>query len=222
MFLTLDRILGRRLAWLLPCALAAPAALEAQACLGFGGNGFVAASGAVWRQASERVRGIGGGAGIGLGPLSAVAHYLRFSETEEGEDENDFADMRAHAALRLPIPLLNVCAVATAGAGGVLPGDLDNRPSGSEPVYGGGLAVGQRFGAPSAGLSIIPSLIVSVENFSVTRLYDDIVEEGREIGAVVRAGVTFESGSIYVRPHAVVTTTADGYLIAGVLFGLAF
>ena len=212
----------RHLAWLALFGIAAPGALEAQACLGFGGSGFLSGSGAVWRESSEDVRGLGGAAGLDLGPVAATAHYLKFSGTDEFDQEFDFEDARANVAVELPLPVLSVCPVATVGIGGVLSRNFNDLPNESETVYGVGVAVGQRFGAPGSGLAIIPSVTVSIENYSVDRLYDDIVEGAREASAVIRGGVTAEIGSIRVRPYVAFTTADDSYLIAGALLGVAF
>ena len=215
-------VLTRRLAWLVLPLAAAPAALDAQACLGFGGSGFLSGSGAVWRESSEDVRGLGGSAGFDLGLVAATGHYLKFSGADEFDQEFDFEDMRANVALKLPLPFLSVCPVASVGTGGVLSRNFNDLPSDSETVYGGGVAVGLRLGAPASPVAVIPSVMVSVENYSVDRLFDDIVEGDREFGAVVRGGVTVEIGSIYIRPHAVFTTADDSYLLGGVLLGVAF
>ncbi|WP_420441827.1 hypothetical protein [Candidatus Palauibacter sp.] len=212
----------RHLAWLALCGIAAPAALEAQACLGFGGSGFLSGSGAVWRESSEDVRGLGGAAGLDLGPVAATAHYLKFSRTDEFDEEFDFEDARASVALELPLPVLSICPIATVGIGGILSRNFADLPDRSDTVYGVGVAVGQRFGAPGSGLAIIPSVTVSIENYSVDRLYDDIVERAREASAVIRGGVTAEIGSIHVRPYVAFTTADDSYLIAGVLLGITF
>lgn len=214
--------LTHRLAWLVLPLVAAPAALEAQACLGFGGSGFLSATGAVWRESSDDVRGVGAAAGLDLGPVAASARYLMFSWSDEFEQEFEFQDSRANFALKLPLPLLSVCPVVSVGTGGVLSRNFDDLPSKSETVYGAGIAVGQRFGAPTSPVAVIPSLIVSVENYSVDRLFDDILEGGREFGAVLRGGVTVEIGSIYVRPYAVFTTADDSYVLGGVLLGVTF
>jgi len=212
----------RRLAGLALIGIAAPAALEAQACLGFSGSGFLSGSGAVWRESSEDVRGLGGAAGFDLGPVAATGHYLKFSGTDEFDQEFDFEDARATVALKLPLPVLSVCPVVTVGVGGVLSRNFNDLPHKSETVYGIGVAIGQRFGAPGSGLAIIPSATVSIENYSVDRLYDDIVEGDREVSPVIRGGVTAEIGSIYVRPYVAFTTADDSYLIAGALLGVTF
>ena len=215
-------VLTRRLAWLVLPLAAVPAALEAQACLGFGGSGFLSGSGAVWRESSEDVRGLGGAAGFDLGPVAATGRYLKFSGADEFDQEFEFEDARASVALELPLPVLSVCPVATVGIGGVLSKNSNDLPDRSETVYGVGVAVGQRFGAPGSGLAIIPSVTVSIENYSVDRLYDDIVEGAREASAVIRGGVTAEIGSIHVRPYVAFTTAEDSYLIAGAQLGVTF
>ena len=215
----------RRLAWLAWLALteiAAPAALEAQACLGFGGSGFLSGSGAVWRESSEDVRGLGGAGGLDLGPVAATGRYLKFSGTAASDREFDFEDARASVALKLPLPVLSVCPVATVGIAGVLSTNSGGLPDRSETVYGVGAAVGKRFGATGSGLAIIPSATVSIESYSVDRLYNDIVEGEREAGTVIRGGVTVEISSVYVRPYLAFTTAEDSYRIVGVLLGVAF
>lgn len=212
----------RRFVWLVLPLAAAPAALEAQACLGFGGSGFLSGSGAVWRESSEDVRGLGGSAGFDLGLVAATGHYLKFSGADEFDQEFDFEDMRANVALKLPLPFLSVCPVASVGIGGVLTKNFNDLPSDSETVYGGGVAAGVRLGAPASPVAVIPSVMVSVENYSVDRLFDDIVEGDREFSAVIRGGVTIEVGSIHVRPYVVFTTAEDSYLIAGAQLGVTF
>ena len=203
-------------------AAAAPSALEAQACLGFSGDGFLSGSGAVWRESSEDVRGLGGAAGFDLGPVAATGHYLKFSGTDQSNEKFDFEDARGRVAVELPLPVLSLCPLVTAGIGGVQPTNSGDLPDRSETVYGVGVAVGQRFGATGSGLAIIPSVTVSIENHSVDRLYDDIVEGARKASAVIRGGVTAEIGSIHVRPYVVFTTAEDSYLIVGAQLGLAF
>ncbi|MDE2664135.1 MAG: hypothetical protein OXI39_14185 [Gemmatimonadota bacterium] len=212
----------RQLAWLALAGIAAPGALEAQACLGFSGNGFLSGSGAVWRESSEDVTGLGGAAGFDLGLVAATGHYVKFSGADEFDQEFEFEDARASVALKLPLPVLSVCPLATVGVGGVLSRNFDELPYKSETVYGVGVAVGQRFGAPGSGLAIIPSATVSIENYSVDRLYDDIVEGDREVSAVIRGGVTVEIGSIHARPYVAFTTAEDSHLIAGALLGVTF
>ena len=215
-------VLTRRLAWLVLPLAAAPVALEAQSCLGFGGSGFLSGSGAVWRESSKDVRGLGGAAGLDLGPVAATGRYVKFSGADESDREFDFEDARASVALELPLPVLSICPVATVGIGGVLSKNSNDLPHRSDTVYGVGMAVGQRFGAPGSGLAIIPSVTVSLENYSVDRLFDDIVEGDREAGAVIRGGVTAEIGSIHVRPYVTFTTAEDSYLVAGIQLGVTF
>ena len=212
----------RHLAWLALIGIAAPASLEAQACLGFSGSGFLSGSGAVWRESSQDVTGLGGAAGFDLGPVAATGRYLKFSGADEFDEKFDFEDARASVALELPLPVLSVCPVATVGIGGVLSRNSNDLPHRSETVYGIGVAVGQRFGAPGSGLAIVPAVTVSIENYSVDRLYDDIIEGAREASAVVRGGVTAEIGSIYVRPYVAFTTAEDSYLVAGAQMGVTF
>lgn len=212
----------RLLAWLTLLGIATPAALDAQACLGFGGGGFLAGTGAVWRDGSEQTTGMGGAIGVDLGPLAATGRFLGFSGEEESGPDFEFEDVRGTLALKLPIPLLSVCPVATIGTGGVLSRNFSDLPYRNETVYGAGLALGRRFRAPGSGLAVIPSVIVSVENYAVARLFDDILERGREVSAVIRGGVTVEVGSILVRPYVAFTTAEDSYAIAGALLGITF
>ena len=212
----------RRLLWLALAGIAAPGALEAQACLGFGGNGFLGGSGAVWRESSGDLSGLGGAAGIDLGRVAATGHYLKFSGMDEVDRESDFEDARASLALKLPLPVLSICPLVTAGIGGVLSRNFDDLPDKSDTVYGVGVAVGRRFGGTGSGLAIIPSATVSIENYSVDRLYDDFVEGDREASAIIRGGVTLEIGSLHARPYVAFTTADDSYLIAGALLGVTF
>jgi hypothetical protein len=212
----------RHLTWLALIGIAAPAALDAQACLGFSGSGFLSGSGAVWRESSQDVTGLGGSGGVNVGPVAATGRYLKFSGADEFGDEFDFEDARANVAVELPLPVLSICPVATAGIGGVLSKNSNDLPRKSETVYGVGVAVGHRFGAPGSGLAIVPSVTVSIENYSVDRLYDDIIEGAREASAVIRGGVTAEIGSIHVRPYVAFTTAEDSYLVAGAQLGVAF
>lgn len=213
----------RLLAWLVLPVAVTPSALEAQACLGFGGNGFVSASGAQWREDSENTNGIGGRAGLDLGPLAATAQYLKFSGADEFDQEFDFEDSRATVALKLPmIPLLSLCPVVTVGTGGVLSANFSELPYKSELVYGAGMALGHRFSAAGSGFAIIPSAIISVENYEVDRLFDDILEGDREFSAILRGGVTVEIGKIYTRPYVALNTTDQSYLLAGALLGVTF
>lgn len=212
----------RLVAWLVLLGPATPAALEAQACLGFSGGGFLAGTGAVWRDGSEQTTGTGGAIGVDLGAVAARGRFVAFSGTVEYDREFEFEDVRGTVALKLPIPLLSVCPVGIVGTGGILPRNFSDIPDRNATVYGAGLALGRRFGAPGSGLALIPSLIVSVENYGVDRLFDDIVERGREVSAVVRGGVTAEIGRILVRPYVAFTTAEDSYLIAGALLGVTF
>ncbi len=120
-----------------------PSALGAQACVGFSGTGFVSGSGAVCREGSDDTRGIGGAAGLDLGPVAATGRFLKFSGADEFNQDFDFEDARANVALKLPIPLLSVCPVVTVGTGGVLSRNFSDLPYKSETIYGGGVAVGK-------------------------------------------------------------------------------
>ena len=170
----------RLLAWLVLPVAVTPSALEAQACLGFGGNGFVSVSGPNGAKTSENTNGIGGRPGLDLGPLAATAQYLKFSGADEFDQEFDFEDSRATVALKLPmIPLLSLCPVVTVGTGGVLSANFSELPtranSSTEPAWRWVTGSAQRV----PGFAIIPSAIISVENYEVDRLFDDILEGDR-------------------------------------------
>ena len=209
--------------WLAAAALAAPDGLEAQACLGFGGDGFVGAAGGVRREWSENTRGIGAAAGLGAGPISARARFLKFSGTDEFGQEFDFEDSRLHVALKLASSPLVACPVVTVGMDGISSRDFSDLPYKSAAVYGVGAALGRIFTAPGSGPSVIPSLIVSVESHEVERLIEgDILIDERELRGVVRAGVSVEFGRLLLRPHATFNAIADGYLTGGALLALKF
>ena len=133
----------------------APAALEAQTCLGFSGNGFVSAAGAVRREWSENTTGIGAAAGLNIGPVAATARFLKFSGADEFEQEFDFEDSRLYVALNLPLPLLSVCPVVAAGFDGISSTDFSDFPYKSDVVYGAGVALGRYFSALGV-LAVIP------------------------------------------------------------------
>ena len=209
--------------WLAVTALAAPAGLEAQACLGFGSDGFVAAAGGVRREWSENTRGIGAAAGLNVGPVSARARFLKFSGEDEFGQKFDFEDSRLHVALNLPSSLLVACPVVTVGMDGISSRDFSDFPYKSAAVYGVGAALGRIFTTPGSGPSVIPSLIVSVESHEVERLIEgDIVIDEREVRGVVRGGVSVEFGRLLLRPHATFDTIADGYVMGGALLALKF
>ncbi len=215
---------GLRLAaWLAVGGFVAPVGLEAQACLGFGGDGFVAAAGAVRREWSENTTGIGAAAGLSVGPVAAAARFLKFSGADEFEQEFDFQDSRLHVALSLPPSLLSACPVVTVGFDGISSRDFSDFPYKSAVAYGVGAALGRSFSAPGSGLTVIPSLIVSVESHEVERLIEgDIVIDEREVRGVVRGGVSIEFGRLLIRPHATLNTIANGYVAGGALLGLTF
>ena len=209
--------------WLAVTALAAPAGLEAQACLGFGGDGFVGGAGGVRLEWSENTRGIGAAAGLHVGPLSARARFLKFSGADEFGQEFHFEDSRLHLALNLPSSLLAACPVLTVGIDGISSRDFSDLPYKSAAMYGVGAALGRLFTAPGRGASVIGSVIVSVESHEVERLIEgDILIGEREVRGVVRGGVSVEVGRLLLRPHATFNMIADGYVIGGALLALRF
>lgn len=67
----------------------------------------------------------------------------------------------------------------------------------------------------------IPSVIVTADSHNVERLIEgDIRTRERGTFARLRGGVTVESGSLLVRPHVALIAVDDGWLTAGVRFGL--
>ena len=200
----------------------APSTLEAQACLGFDGDGFAAFTAAVRREWSESHTGIGGAAGLKLGPVVATGRFLQFS-VDRYDEPSRFQDLRANFALQLPISRLSLCPVATVGTEPLANRDFSTLPDRSKLVYGSGLALGHRFGTPGSGLTIIPSVLVTVEKRRIDELIEgDIVIESGEVSGVLRGGVTLEVGRFFVRPFAALATIDNSYLIAGAMLGVKF
>ena len=221
-------MLGRtRSSWLVPGALAAllflsPSTLEAQACLGFDGSGFAAGTAAVRREWSESHTGIGAAGGLKLGPVVATGRFLQFS-VDRYDESSRFQDLRANVALQLPISRLSLCPVVTVGTEPLANRDFLTLPDRSKPVYGGGLAVGNRFGTPGSNLTIIPSLLFTVEKRRIDELIEgDIVIESGEVSGVLRGGVTVEVGRAFIRPYVALTTIDNSYMFAGVMLGVKF
>ena len=155
--------------------------------------------------------------------MAATGHYLKFSGSDEFDQAFDFEDMRANRRSQAPAPVpVGVPRRHRGHKGASCRGTSTIFPTRAKPYTEAAWPQGIRFGAPASGFAVIPSLLVSVENYSVERLYDDIVEGDREFSAVVRGGVTIEIGSLYLRPHAVFTTADDSYLLGGVLLGVTF
>ena len=221
-------MLGRtRSAWPVPGALAvllllAPSTLEAQACLGFDGGGFAAATAAARREWSESHTGIGAAAGLKRGPVVATGRFLQFS-VDRYDEPSRFQDLRANLGLQLPISPLSLCPVVTVGIEPLANRDFSTLPHRSKPVYGGGLALGSRFGTPGSGLTIIPSLLLTLEKRRIEELIEgDIIIESGEVSGVLRGGVTVEVGRVFVRPYVALTTVDNSYLFAGAMLGVKF
>lgn len=211
---------------LLACAALgslAPSPIEAQACLGFGGDGFLGAAGELRREWSENTNGLGGAAGLTIGRLAAAGHYLKFSGADEYDQEFDFESARATVAYEFGASSFALCPVLSFGSEGISSRGFRSFPYRSKPYFGGGLAVGRRYGAPDAGLAIIPSITITIENHVVERIIEgDISIDPRETDALVRGGITVEFGRLYVRPHAAFIVVEDGWVTGGARIGVRF
>ncbi len=197
--------------------------LEAQACLGFSGDGYVGASGASRREWSRTTTGFGGTGGVRIGRVAAVASYLKFSGADEFDQEFSFQNLRATVAYEAFTSSLSLCPVLALGSEGVSSRDFRSLPYRAEPFFGGGLALGRRITVPNSRLAIIPSLIVSAERHEVERLIEgDIVIQNRETEMQLRGGVTMEFGRLFIRPYANFVAAANGWLTGGAWVGLRF
>ena len=216
--------------WLVPlllaCAALAPSTaspLEAQPCSGFSGQGFLGASGAIRREWSENMTGIGGAGGFRVGPVAATAHYLKFSGADEYDQEFDFESARVNVAYEFHTNSLSLCPVLTSGLEGISSRKFSFFPYKSKPFFGGGLALGRQFTAPDSGVTIIPSLTVSIESHVVERIIEgDISINQRETNALLHGGVTVEFGRVFLRPYAALIAVDDGWLTGGARFGVTF
>lgn len=209
-------------AWAVLGPLSAPP-LEAQTCLGFSGQGFLGASGAVRREWSENTTGIGGSGGLRVGQVASVGHYLKFSAADEYDQEFDFESARVTLAYSLLTSALSLCPVLTSGLEGISSRDFSSFPYRSEPFFGGGLAVGYLFTATDSGVTIIPSLSASIESHVVERIIEgDILINKREATGLLHGGVTVEFGRLFIRPYAVLTAVENGWLTGGAIVGLRF
>ena len=209
---------------LLACVLGPviPSPLQAQTCLGFSGQGFLGASGAVRREWSENTTGIGGTGGLRVGPVAATAHYLAFSDVDKFDQDFDFQSVRATFAYEFHMQPLSLCPVLTLGSEGVSSRDFSSFPYRSEPFYGSGLAVGHRLTAPDFGVTIIASLTASIERHVVERLIEgDILIRVREARGLLDGGVTAAFGRLFVRPYALIVAD-HGWMTGGVRLGLTF
>ena len=202
---------------------ASAAPLEARTCLGFGGQGFLGASGAVRREWSENMTGIGGSGGLRVGRVAAAGHYLKLSGADRYDQEFAFARARATLAYELPASSLSLCPVLTTGLEGISSRDFSSFPYKSRPFVGGGLAAGHRFTATDSGVTIIPSLIASIESHVVERIIEgDISINERAMTVLLHGGVTVESGRLFVQPYAAFLAVGNGWLTGGATLGLRF
>lgn len=200
-----------------------PSHLEAQTCLGFSGQGFLGASGAVRSEWSYNMTGVGAVGGVSWGRLAATGHYLKFSGTDEFDQDSDFESARATLGYEFSKRSLSLCPVLTSGREGVSSREFSSIPYKSGAFFGGGLAVGHRFGAADSGVTIIPSLSIGIENHVVTRIIEgDILIDERGTSARLHGGVTVEFGRLFVRPYAALIAVENGWLTGGARFGLAF
>lgn len=200
-----------------------PSPLEARTCLGFSGQGFVGASGAVRREWSENMTGVGGSGGLRVGQVAAAGHYLKFSGAGEYGQEFDFERARVTLAYELPTSSLSLCPTLTAGLEGVSSRDFSSFPYRSRPFFGGGLAVGHPFTATDSGTTIIPSLGASIESHVVERIIEgDISIYERATTVLLHGGVTVESGRLFFRPYAALVAVENGWLTGGATLGLRF
>ena len=220
------RVAARWARLLLAWAVLAPVTaspLEAKSCLGFSGEGFVGASAAARREWSYTTTGFGGSAGLKIGRWAGVGRYLKFSGTDEFDQEFGFQSVRAAVAYEAITSSLSLCPVLTLGSEGVSSRGFTSIPYRAAPFFGGGLALGRRFTVTDSGLALIPSVIVTTERHSVERIIEgDIVTRSREANALLRGGVTVELGRLFVRPFLALMAADNGGLAGGVRFGLRF
>ena len=88
---------------------------------------------------------------------------------------------------------------------------------------GGGLALRRRSSGTDSGLAVVPSLIVTAESHALGRLIEgDIQTSSRGTATVLRGGFTVEFGRVLVRPYVALIAADNGWLTAGVRFGLTF
>ena len=217
-------VLLRRM--LLALSLLGPVAslpLEAQSCLGFSGTGFVGASAALRSEWSHSMTGFGASGGIKTGRVATAASYLRFSAVDRFDQKSEFQNLRVTTAYEAFTSSLSLCRVGTFGSEGVSSREFRSIPYRSDPFVGGGLALGRRFTLADSGPAVIPSLIVTAESHSVERIIEgDIVIRSREMDVLLRGGVTFEFGRLFVRPYVALVAVENGWLTGGARFGLRF
>lgn len=197
--------------------------LEARTCLGFSGHGFLGASGAVRREWSENMTGIGASGGLRVrGQVAATGHYLKFSGADRYDQQFDFETARVTLAYELPTSSLSLCPTLSTGLEGISSRDFSSFPYKSKPFLGGGLAVGYPFTADS-GVTIIPSLSASIESHVVERIIEgDISIDERETTVLLGGGLTVEFGRLFVRPYATLIAVENGWLTGGTTVGVRF
>ena len=206
-------------------ALGPPSAspLEARTCLGFSGQGFLGASGAVRHEWSENMTGIGASGGFRIGRLAAAGRYLKFSAADRYDQEFDFDRARVTLAYELPASSLSLCPILSTGLEGISSRDFSSFPYKSKPFLGGGLAVGYPFTATDSGVTIILSLSASIESHVVERIIEgDISINERETTVLLDGGLTVEFGQLFVRPYAAFLAVENGWLTGGATLGLRF
>ena len=197
--------------------------LEARTCLGFSGQGFLGASGAVRREWSENMTGIGGSGGLRVGRVAAAARYLKFSGADQYEQEFGFERARVTLAYELPTSSLSLCPTLSTGLEGISSRGFSSFPYKSKPFFGGGLAVGHPFTAADSGVTIIPSLSASIESHVVERIIEgDIAINERETTVLLDGGLAVEFGRLFVRPYAAFLAVENGWLTGGATLGLRF
>ena len=197
--------------------------LEARTCLGFSGQGFLGASGALRREWSTNMTGIGGSGGLRIGRVAAAGRYLKFSAADRYEQEFDFDRARVTLAYELPASSLSLCPILSTGLEGISSRDFSSFPYKSKPFLGGGLAVGYPFRATDSGVTIVPSLSASIESHVIERIIEgDISIDEREATVLLQGDVTVESGRLFVRPYAAFVAVENGWLTAGATLGLRF
>ena len=197
--------------------------LEARTCLGFSGQGFMGASGAVRREWSRNMTGVGGSGGLRVGRVAAAGRYLKFSGADRYDQEFDFERARVTLAYELPTSSLSLCPTLSTGLEGISSRDFSSFPYKSKPFFGGGLAVGYPFTATDSGVTIIPSLSASIESHVVERIIEgDISIDERETTVLLDGGLTVESGRLFVRPYAALIAVENGWLTGGATVAVRF
>ena len=197
--------------------------VEARPCLGFSGQGFLGASGAVRREWSENTTGLGGAGGLRAGRVAAAGHVLDYPGVDEDDPESGFESAQVSLAYELRTSPLSLCPVLTSGLEAVSSRDFSYSPYQTASFFGGGLAVGYAFTATDSAVTIVPWLSASIESHLVERLFEgDILLDDRETTVVLRGGVTAELGRLFVRPYATLLAVENGWLTGGATVGVRF